>query len=259
MSFPFHPTQCAGGRSRQPPPESLAAVLAAAALAPTAAAAQGSPPKNEPLELGPLRVEDQNQMPLERDTGLAGLPGTIQDIPQTDHRHPAAAIAGTAGVTSLEQALRNVPGITVAIGEGGALNGDQFKIRGFDAKDDVYVDGLRDFGVYTRDSFAFQEVQVLKGPSGTMFGRGTTGGVINTVSKTPFLGRLYSVDGFIGNGDYYRGLADVNMQIGETTAFRVNLMGTSTGVVDRDLINSDRWGAAGAIALRSRHGYAASS
>jgi len=148
------------------------------------------------------------------------------------------------GVNSLEQALRNVPGITIAIGEGGTLSGDQFKIRGFDAKDDIYVDGLRDFGAYVRDSFNYEEVQVLKGPSGALFGRGTTGGAINTLSKRPLLKDETEVDVFAGTGRYYRALADVNHQTGETSAVRLNLMLNSTGVVDRDLVQSNRWGVA---------------
>src|SRR6201999_1330221 len=103
----------------------------------------------------------------------------------------------------LGDALRNVPGITIAIGEGGTLAGDQFKINGFDAKDDIYLDGLRDFAAYTRDSFDYDEVQVLKGPSGLMFGRGTTGGAINIVTRTPHLGDSYTVHGEVGNGDHY--------------------------------------------------------
>jgi len=180
---------------------------------------------------------------LDHDTELSVLQTTVQDTPQ------AISVIGSAqlkaqGVTSLEQALRNVPGITIAIGEGGTLSGDQFKIRGFDAKDDVYIDGLRDFGAYTRDSFNYEEVQVLKGPSGAMFGRGTTGGAINTISKRPRLEDFASVDGYVGNGDYYRALADINHRLGETTAVRVTGMFNDTGVVDRDLINSKRWGAA---------------
>ena len=185
---------------------------------------------------------------LDGNTGLSVLPGTLQDIPQA-----ITVIAEKQlkeqGVTSLEQAQRNVPGITVSIGEGGTLNGDQFKIRGFDAQNDVYVDGLRDFGVYTRDSFAFQEVQVLKGPSGMMFGRGDTGGVINTVSKTPRLEDFYSADAYIGNGAYYRGLLDVNKQIDDTTAIRINLMGNANHVVDRNFVKSDRWGGQATVAF----------
>src|SRR4029078_4251222 len=122
------------------------------------------------------------------------------------------------GVQTLEQALRNVPGITVAIGEGGTLSGDQCKIRGFDSKDDVYVDGLRDFGAYVRDSFNYEEVQVLKGPSGAMFGRGTTGGAVNILSKRPSLEDAMAFDVYAGNGEYYRGLADVNVVLDDTIA-----------------------------------------
>src|SRR3569832_469403 len=119
-----------------------------------------------PIVLGPVKVEDASgHNNNDHATGLNVLPTTVQDTPQ------AINVIGQEqmrqqGVTSLEQALRNVPGITVSIGEGGTLAGDQFKIRGFDAKDDVYLDGLRDFGAYTRDSFNYEEAQVLKGPSG---------------------------------------------------------------------------------------------
>ncbi|HEX7758307.1 MAG TPA: TonB-dependent receptor [Caulobacteraceae bacterium] len=213
-------------------------------LAPVMAVA-GSLDADAANEIAPLNVNGA-RAPLDGDTGIATLPSTVQDTPQ------AIQVVGqdqlkAQGVASLEQALRNVPGITIAIGEGGTLNGDQFKIRGFDAKDDVYVDGLRDFGVYTRDSFDAEEVEVLKGPSGAMFGRGTTGGVINTVSKSPVLKDFESVDGYIGNGRYYRGLADISHMINATTAVRLNLMGTRAGVAGRDLVYSHRWGLAAAV------------
>ncbi len=191
---------------------------------------------------------DGKRNPLNTDTGLATAFTTVQDTPQAISVIDAAQLRNQ-GINTLEQALRNVPGITVAIGEGGTLNGDQFKIRGFDSKDDVYIDGLRDFGVYTRDSFNYEEVQVLKGPSGAMFGRGTTGGAINTISKRPRLENFQSVDLYAGNGDYYRALADINRRFGEHTAGRLSLMASSTGVVDRDMIFSHRWGAAATAAF----------
>lgn len=184
--------------------------------------------------------------PLDTDTGVTTMLTTVQDTPQAVNIIDAAQLR-SQGINTLEQALRNVPGITVTIGEGGQLNGDQFKIRGFDSKDDVYIDGLRDFGVYSRDSFNYEQVQVLKGPSGAMFGRGTTGGVINTQSKRPRLEDFQSVDAYVGNGDYYRALADVNHQFGDTTAARVALMASSMGVVDRDKVYSKRWGAAATV------------
>jgi len=177
-------------------------------------------------------------------TGLPTLPSTIQDTPQAVQVIPQEMMQQQQ-VGSLEQALRNVPGITIAIGEGGTLAGDQFKIRGFDAKDDIYYDGLRDFGVYSRDSFDDEEVQVLKGPSGAMFGRGTTGGAINVVSKTPFLDNRSTVQ-VAGGEKYLRGTADVNLKLDDTTALRLNLMGNWTGTVDRDVTYSHRWGLAAA-------------
>jgi catecholate siderophore receptor len=205
-------------------------------LAPAAA-------QEAPISLGPVRVDDSKAAP---DTGLSVLPTTVQDTPQAIQVIPQEMMQQQA-VGSLEQALRNVPGITIAIGEGGTLAGDQFKIRGFDAKDDVYLDGLRDFGVYARDSFNDEQVQVLKGPSGALFGRGTTGGAVNIVSKTPFLEGRYSAQIIAGNGEYFRGTADINVTLGQTTAMRLNLMGNWTGVVDRDLVYSHRWGVAPSV------------
>ncbi|MBW8813470.1 MAG: TonB-dependent receptor [Caulobacterales bacterium] len=221
-----------------------------AALAGAAVLAGGARAADEAVdggaEVDPVTVHGRRTA-LDRPTELPGLPATVQDTPQAVNVIDAAQLKAQ-GVSSLEQALRNVPGITVAIGEGGTLNGDQFKIRGFDSKDDVYVDGLRDFGVYTRDSFNYEEVQVLKGPSGALFGRGTTGGAINTLSKRPKLEDFASADVYAGNGRYYRALADVDRRLGETTAARVALMASSTGVADRDMIYSHRWGAAAAVA-----------
>jgi len=217
-----------------------AALVGVAAFGPAARAADDASAEIDPVQVLGARH------PLEAETGLPTMPATIQDTPQAVSVIDSAQLKAQ-GINTLEQALRNVPGITVAIGEGGTLNGDQFKIRGFDSKDDVYVDGLRDFGVYTRDSFNYEEVQVLKGPSGAMFGRGTTGGVINTISKRPRLEDFNSVDLYAGNGDYYRALADLNHRFNETTAGRLALMASSTGVVDRDLIKSERWGAAATI------------
>ncbi len=68
------------------------------------------------------------------------------------------------GVSSLQDALKNVPGITLNAGEGGS-HGDQVNLRGFSAGDDFFLDGLRDTGFYTRDTFNDQNLEVFKGPS----------------------------------------------------------------------------------------------
>jgi catecholate siderophore receptor len=204
----------------------------------------------QPVELGPVTVQDQgDRNALNHAPPSSVMPTTsIQDTPQAVTVIDSVTMKQQA-TTTLGDALRNVPGITIAIGEGGTLAGDQFKIRGFDAKDDVYLDGLRDFAAYTRDSFDYEEVQVLKGPSGLMFGRGTTGGAINTISKTPFLKDKTSAALEGGNGDHVRATGDLNYQLSDTAAVRLNLMFTDTGVVDRDLTHSTRFGIAPSIAF----------
>src|SRR3954467_3649263 len=222
-----------------------AGFLGALLLAGTACA-QGS----GPVQLGPVSVSDQaDKNGLSHSPPLASMPSTsLQDTPQAVNVIDQQTMKQQA-TTTLGDALRNVPGITIAIGEGGTLAGDQFKIRGFDAKDDVYLDGLRDFGAYTRDSFNYEEVQVLKGPSGLMFGRGTTGGAINTLSKSPFLKDRYSAAIEGGNGDHVRATTDLNYAFSDTGAVRLNLMLSDTGVVDRDVVRATRWGIAPTISL----------
>ena len=88
------------------------------------------------------------------------------------------------GVTTLRDTLRNVPGISLAAGEAGA-QGDNLTIRGFTARNDIFLDGIRDFGSYYRDTFNYEQVEALEGPAGIQFGRGSTGGVVNQESKVP--------------------------------------------------------------------------
>ena len=93
--------------------------------------------------------------------------------------------------------LRNVAGISLAAGEGGA-QGDNLTIRGFTARNDLFIDGMRDFGSYYRDPFNIQEVEVLQGPSSVTFGRGSTGGVVNQATKMPGMTRFISGDADFG-------------------------------------------------------------
>jgi len=241
----------------------LSAVPAAAQQVQPPASVQ-APPKPEPttneadtpaavggsIQLPAVTVEGAAP-PLENTqaspVGVNRLPGTVQDTPQAINVITQQEMR-QQGVTTLDQALRNVPGITQAIGEGGGgMNGDQFRIRGLEAKGDIYTDGLRDFGIYNRDSFNYEEIQVLKGPSATAFGRGTSGGAILTSTKTPMLEQFGNVTGSGGNGPFGRGTIDYNQPIGDTTAVRLNLMIQNSESVSRDFVESERWGMAPTI------------
>jgi catecholate siderophore receptor len=152
------------------------------------------------------------------------------------------------GVTRLEDALKNVPGITLNAGEG-AARGDTVNLRGFSAFNDFFLDGVRDAAVYTRDSFNLEAVEVVKGPSATLFGRGSTGGAINQVSKAPTLAPMATITGELGTNDDYRGTIDVDQPIGPAAAFRLNAMGENSDVVGRDDVKNSRWGVAPSISL----------
>ena len=213
------------------------------AEAQTARRAQPQPaPAASVTELNTIEVQGETENGLQATTGLTRLPGRVQEIPQTVTVINKETLE-QQGVTTLDQALRNVPGVTVNIGEGGGgQNGDQFRIRGFQAKGDIYVDGLRDFGVYVRDSFFMESVQVFKGPTSESFGMGTTGGAINTNQKTAHLGDSYEFNATAGNGPVYRGTFDINKQINDTTAIRIVGMGHDQKLVGRDHLYTDRWG-----------------
>jgi catecholate siderophore receptor len=178
------------------------------------------------------------------------LPQPLRDVPQTVNVITSAVMA-EQGATTLREVLRNVPGITFQAGEGGVPAGDQLTIRGFSARTDIFVDGVRDFGGYTRDSFNLEQVEVIKGPSSGVSGRGSTGGSINQVSKMPGLAPSYEVTLGGGNGDYLRSTLDVNQPIEALpgTAVRLNAMWTDTGVPGRDLVESERWGIAPSVAF----------
>ena len=107
----------------------------------------------------------------------------LVDTPQSITVVPKQVLQ-SQGVNTLRDALRNVAGISLAAGEGGA-QGDNLTIRGFSARNDLFIDGMRDFGSYYRDPFNYQEVEVLQGPSSVTFGRGSTGGVVNQATKLP--------------------------------------------------------------------------
>ncbi|MGE3627079.1 MAG: TonB-dependent receptor [Hyphomicrobiales bacterium] len=177
---------------------------------------------------------------------MGRVPGSIQDTPQIINVVPQE-ILEQKNAQTLQQVLRGVPGITLATGEGGPPNGDQFRIRGIQAKADQYTDGLRDFGIYTRDSFNYESVQVLKGPSSSIFGSGTGGGAVNVQSKLPFLANSTDVDFSGGSGPLYRTTIDTNRKINEIAAIRVNAMYHNEDKVDRDLVGSERWGLATAL------------
>ncbi|HEX4270324.1 MAG TPA: TonB-dependent receptor, partial [Rhizomicrobium sp.] len=174
------------------------------------------------------------------------LPDKVLNTPQSVDVVPAQVIK-EQGVTSLQDALKNVPGITLNAGEGGT-HGDLVNLRGFPINDDYFLGGMRDTGLYNRDVFDVESIEVYKGPASTLFGRGTTGGVINQVSKMPQLYPIYDFTATGGTNAEIRLTGDVNYVLGDDMAVRLNLMGQRNNTEGRPFARTQKWGAAPSFA-----------
>ena len=201
------------------------------------------------LSIGIAHADEESQVTISGIRSL--LHDKLSDDPQDTPQSLTVVsdkLMQSQAATRLEDALKNVPGITLNAGEG-AARGDTVNLRGFSAFNDFFLDGVRDAAVYTRDSFNLQSVEVVKGPSAVLFGRGSTGGAINQVSKAPLLTPVQSVTTNLGTNDLYRATGDVNIPFAATSAFRINAMGESSQVAERDEVRNRRWGVAPSLAF----------
>ena len=159
------------------------------------------------------------------------------------------AIIEQTGADSLQDILRNSPGITFGAGEGGQPLADRPVIRGQSSGNNIFVDGVRDTGGQQREVFNLEQVEIIKGADSVYSGRGSGGGSINLASKSPKLTPFTNVSAGIGTDDYLRGTIDANMPLGETAALRINLMGAAGDVAGRDAVDYDKWGVAASFAV----------
>ena len=221
------------------------AVAFSFALASNAIAAE--PKKEETFTLPSVVVQDQSNPYVPPEASLSRIPVPLQDVPQSITVVPQKLMQERAAA-SFQDALRSVPGISLQAGEGG-VQGNNLTLRGYNARNDLFLDGVRDQGSYFRDIFNIESIEVLKGPSSQYFGRGSTGGAINQVSKVPQLNPSYGGNFSLGNGIYLRGTADINQPITPTIAFRVNLMAHKDDIVGRDIAEQKRLGLAPSVSF----------
>ena len=152
------------------------------------------------------------------------------------------------GATSLKEVARTTAGVTLGTGEGGNAFGDRFFIRGFDARNDVFVDGIRDPAVNIRENFFTEQIEILKGPSSIIDGRGTTGGALNIVTKQASTATsFYNADSTLASDNTKRVTFDVNQVITPTLAIRIDGMWQNANVSERDFTFDDRWGGLAAV------------
>jgi catecholate siderophore receptor len=187
---------------------------------------------NPPLGATPYQVSNP---------GIARLPVPFLNMPQTVNVIPQAIIQEQS-VSTVEQALQYIPGITFSAGEGGQ-QGDGPIIRGFVARGDLFRDGIRDPGWYVRDVFSIDRIEVYKGPSAFAFGRGATGGAINYVTKLPTGARYIESTSTLSTGNGYREMIDASGKT-DNVSGRIQGVWQDVNTPTRDQIWTKRWGVA---------------
>ncbi len=148
-----------------------------------------------------------------------------------------------SGRTDLKDILQAQAGVTLGTGENGNAFGDRYIIRGHEARSDVFVDGLRDPGMTTRESFATERVEITKGPSSTFAGRGSSGGAVNSITKKASTAYNFGrVDAALGTDEHTRLTVDLNKTLTENSAVRINGLVSSEDKPGREDIERDRNG-----------------
>lgn len=169
----------------------------------------------------------------------------LRDIPQsitvvTEH------LMDDRNYDDFKEVLRSTGGVTFLSGETGE---EDIRLRGFSLSQagDIYVDGMRDSMIYERDTFNYDRVEVIKGSASMLFGRGSTGGVVNQVNKKPYLMTAHEVKTTIGSGNELRVTGDFNLKTDDDAALRLNVMtheadNYGAKISKRGIAPSYRWG-----------------
>lgn len=144
--------------------------------------------------------------------------------------------------TTLKEIGRSTAGVTLGSGEGGNAFGDRFFIRGFDARNDVFIDGIRDPAVSIRENFFTEQLEILRGPASSYAGRGTAGGAINIVTKQATDRNFQNAETTFGTDMTKRVTLDVNQVIDPTFSMRVGGLFQDANVAGRNYVTDNRWG-----------------
>ncbi|HEY0706860.1 MAG TPA: TonB-dependent siderophore receptor, partial [Polyangia bacterium] len=228
-----------------PPVRPQAQRPASVPAAPDAGSAGSVGAAADPLVMPTVKVEGESGSYRRAETEIARVPTALINTPQTV-AVVSKEVIQEQRVSTVREALRNVSGITMAAGEGGR-QGDTFILRGFSAQNDVFRDGARDMGWFTRDTFNLEGVEVFFGPSSVVFGRGSTGGAVNLKTKAPQRGTFAEVALGVGTASHGRVEADANHRFDNGIGLRLSAMGQNAAIAGRDGVEQKRAGVAPSV------------
>ena len=224
--------------------------LATAALGQTAPAQK--PPAKEESVLPTVRAKATAE-PQGKDgyqateTRIGKGKQDIRDIPQS-LTIVTEKLIDDRNLDNVKEVLKNTAGITFQAAEGGE---EDIKIHGISLQStgDIFIDGMRDPAFYDRDTFFLDKVELLRGSGALMFGRGSSGGAVNQVTKQAVLADQNQIDVTMASHTGLRLIGDLNKRIGEAAALRVSAMSTSSdndgagsSLDKRGIAGNLRWG-----------------
>ncbi|WP_428825459.1 TonB-dependent receptor [Azonexus sp. IMCC34842] len=223
-------------RSRKHSHASHLLALVAAAL-PAAGNAQESE-----TSLPAMTVKASADVPYKADNAASTkFTAPLLDTPKTVTVVTQEVLKQT-NAASLQEALRTTPGITFGMGEGGTPEGDSPVIRGFSAQANTFIDGLRDPSSQSRNMFAVEQIDISKGADSAFSGGGAVGGSINLTTKNARLGSFNEASIGLGTDKYVRATADLNQQLTDNAAVRINLLKETGDVAGRNEVDYDHLG-----------------
>jgi catecholate siderophore receptor len=203
--------------------------------------------------LAPVTVKERAESPEGKDalratqTTIGKGTQELRDIPQSI-TVVTEKLIDDRNLDTVKDVLRNTAGVTFLAAEGGE---EDIRLRGFSlaATGDIFLDGMRDPAFYDRDTFNYDRVELLRGSASMLFGRGSTGGAVNQVSKVPRLITEHEVTGTLGSHNYRRIVGDFNIKTGDEAALRIAAMatkadnnGSGSSIDKRGLAASYRFG-----------------
>ena len=182
-----------------------------------------------------ISAEEQAEDPRIKISNTATRTSTpVRYVPQAIDSIKTSNVANY-GTNDIGDALSGIPNVSSSAD----TRFDSLRIRGFDASNDFYLDGIRDDSQYKRDLHNVERVEVLKGPAAVLYGRGSQGGIVNRVSKMPEFGRRSTIEAQAGSEDLRSLYADLSTDPSENISLRLN-MGNMDENSFRDGVSGNR-------------------
>jgi catecholate siderophore receptor len=203
------PTTNRGSRSAARAPRRNAPRVAAP---PTPSAPPTRPVDTQEARTGTVGVyANSTSVATKTNTPLVNIPQSVDVL--------SKSFIKDQSFQSIDDAVRYVPGVIPHQGEG---NRDELVIRGVDSSANFFVNGFRDDVQYFRDLYNTQSIEVLKGPSALIFGRGAGGGLLNRTLKEADWSTIREVTAQTGSWADRRIAVDVGQGINQNVAARLN-------------------------------------